>query len=150
MLTQGWRRYKWSAKTLTEGETSHPILKNSNEGVIVGKIEGSNNVMFFSPDNPQFQEFLEVPNSNEFEITPADLLKANGSYVYVKLLGSEDKIKRAKTQLANPFKTIDSLMNYKSLSYPLYQISFVMPYIFHILVYGKESNIGYHGIFIGA
>lgn len=119
LITQGWRRYKWSTTILNNENAVSPLLSNSNKGAIVGKIEGSNNVMFFSPDNPQFQEFVNVSNSNEFEIMPADLLKANGSYVYVKLLGVEEKIKRAKTQLANPFQSIDTLVKYKSFIYPL-------------------------------
>jgi hypothetical protein len=119
LITQGWRKYKWSTTILNNENAVSPLLSNSNKGAIVGKIEGSNNVMFFSPDNSQFQEFVEVPNSNEFEIMPADLLKANGSYVYVKLLGAEEKIKKAKTQLVNPFQLIDSLVKYKIFNYPL-------------------------------
>ena len=118
LITQGWRRYKWSTTILSNENAVSPILSNSNKGEIVGKIEGSNNVLFFSPDHPQFQEFLEVPANNRFEISPADLLKANGSYVYVKLLGAEDKIKRAKTKLADPFQLIDSLVKHKKFSYP--------------------------------
>lgn len=119
LITQGWRRYKWSTSLLNNEKLDKPVLSNIIKGKIIGKVEGLNNVMFFTPDNPQFQEFLEVPAINKFEIAPADLLKANGSYVYVKLLGAEEKIKRAKTQLANPFQLIDSLVKHKSFNYPL-------------------------------
>ena len=55
----------------------------------------------------KFKAFCERINLGE--INPADLLKAKGSYVYVKLLGAEEKIKRAKTKLDNPYEKIDSL-----------------------------------------
>lgn len=119
LITQGWRRYKWSTTILSNENEVSPILSNNSKGEIVGKIEGSNNLLFFSPDHPKYQEFVSVPSTNKFEINPADLLKANGSYVYVKLLGGEEKIKRAKTKLANPFGKIDSLLKSKTFSYPI-------------------------------
>ena len=96
-------------KLYDEQKAVNQISFKINKGEIVGKIEGANNVLFYSPDNPHFQEFIEVPSNNTFEINPADLLKAKGSYVYVKLLGAEEKIKRAKTKLDNPYEKIDSL-----------------------------------------
>lgn len=119
LITQGWRRYKWSTTILSSENDALPTISNSNKGEIVGKIEGLNNVLFYSPDHPQYQEFITVPSNNIFEIKPADLLKANGSYVYVKLLGTEEKIKRAKTKLANPFQTIDNLVKNKTFNYPI-------------------------------
>lgn len=139
MLTQGWRKYIWYEMNLKK-------LREASEQVIFDGIKGEIDypnmkrkklkeplfVMVFSPNKDSTKVVIPADSAGKFNV-PADRLKEwENDYVYLKPFGPYESQRPKQTWaplappefnfhiiLKDPFETINRLLKYNEITYPL-------------------------------
>ena len=135
MLTQGWRNYVWNESNLKElGNTLKPIVFDE----ITGKVHlekpdkkaiatiGQKGITVFSADESKGIDFKMTDSAGIFTITPYDLKKGAGGYIYIKLM-TAPKPKYTMDIKDFSFDVINNERKTKTIMYPLVGIEPINP-----------------------
>lgn len=124
MLTQGWRKYKWSEMNL--GKYAAAREKVIFDGAI-GKFtiqsiwkevrDDQKFVFAYSPLKGKGNVLIPIDSSGVFAISSEYLKVCEGDYVYLKPITSSGA--RTSIKLTDPFETINLAMRTNEITYPL-------------------------------
>jgi hypothetical protein len=124
MLTQGWRKYLWSAADPEHVDRNdNRIIYDWTEGTLSlkerkeGKASLEQYVKVYFPNINEDAFFVEADSAGRFAITPEHLKAGQKDYVYMAPLG--EKNLGLTIDITDPFETIDSTMVGKETNYPL-------------------------------
>ena len=158
MLTQGWRMYLWNEENLIkQGDTGKQIIFDGIKGRVIMKSRSEKKrnekvfVMAYSPNKDNKKILIQADSTHEFTVLPDQLKKAEGDYVFLKPIWSHKYPPPLK--MDDPFETINRIMNFREVSYPLQklitsvnEISDVEVYhgvnvIRDVIIKGKKSKV---------
>jgi hypothetical protein len=125
MLTQGWRRYVWSAADPAPNDPEERrVVYDWVEGELGAKAMMRNRVSLeeqyvkvYFPNSSDEAYFVSADSAGKFAITPEHLEAGRGSYVYMSPMG--EKNLGLTIDLKDPFEAIDLAMRGKETNYPL-------------------------------
>jgi hypothetical protein len=124
LLTQGWRRYVWSAENMkATKEKQLPAIFDWTEGEVraTRKLKRSQSmqqlVKAFNPGKNEVSDFIVAGSSGKFIVSPVHLKTWQGEYVYLKPMAPEEF--EPRISLSNSFQIINDIMGTKERNYPL-------------------------------
>ena len=127
LLTQGWRNYVWSEKTLKVNSQKKPIISDGIEAEVFSdqsniKTGDQQLVMAFNPERNLNNLLAILVNAGRFMIEPQHFKLGSGGYVYLKPMGPQhDKLQikdKLRIRISDPFLSIDDLRQKKELNFP--------------------------------
>jgi hypothetical protein len=124
LMTQGWRRYAWKY-VKGEENSGNRFLNDGMRGTQAIKKAGLRNTeqMIQVFDAKEQSGFIWTDTLGHFSIDPEILHRLRGGYLYLKpLVGKEY---RAKLELEDPFKSINSIRSQKQRYCPFINTSLV-------------------------
>jgi len=123
LLTQGWRKYIW-------GEDNLDKLNKGPQQIIFDGIMGVVNnpgkkrqlfVIAYSPDIDSSNVIIPANTEGVFIVSPNKLKIWEKNYVYLKPFGPNGS--NFKIKLDDPFATINQIMKFNEISYPIARVS---------------------------
>jgi hypothetical protein len=123
MLTQGWRKYLWSEDNLNKfNKEPQQIIFDGIMGAVnnPGKKRQSF-VIAYSPDIDSSNVLIPANPEGVFTVSPDKLKIWEKNYVYLKPFGPNGS--NLKIKLDDPFETINRIMNFNEISYPIARLS---------------------------
>jgi hypothetical protein len=130
LLTQGWRRYVWSHRSLKESEIGKQQVifdwvdgevhatKNRKEAQTMQQI-----VMAFYPGNNENKDLIIADSEGKFQVEAKQLKTGQGDYVYLKPLLPANF--EPRITLSDPFQPINNIGKTKEINYPLPGAKFI-------------------------
>lgn len=116
LMTQGWRKYVWSTEELKKSVVHEAILNDRINGKMERKKKQPATLMVFTAEQTDLLNPVSVNSDGHFHLSPENMLM--GHHMYFKPLISDEDKGRFKIRIFDTFKTIDTLLQKKSLNYP--------------------------------
>ncbi|MDR6806832.1 hypothetical protein J2Y45_004024 [Dyadobacter sp. BE34] len=115
LLTQGWRPYVWAENgTIVPGQV---VLSNRMAGHLSGHRDFPPMLLAFAPDGSGIQNPIPIRPDGSFALSIDNMLLGR---MYLKSLGDQQQIAKAKIWLDDPFAKIRDLLAAKRVVEPFF------------------------------